>query len=58
MKYVFGLTGLIISAGIGLAYFNFPAFIQPIHFVTTTVIMGILMFVLFNFILGQNKTSA
>jgi cytochrome c oxidase assembly protein subunit 15 len=58
VKFIYGLTVLIISAGIGLAYFNFPAFIQPIHFVSTTVNMGVLMFILFNFILGQNKTSA
>jgi cytochrome c oxidase assembly protein subunit 15 len=57
VQIIYGLVLLTISAGVGLAYLSFPAFIQPIHFVATTVMMGILMYVLFYFILGQNKTS-
>lgn len=52
--FLISLLGIEILAGVALTYFNFPAFAQPIHILTSTLIFGVLFFILLKGKLSSN----
>ena len=54
---VCGIMGAAIVAGIILAYFALPAWMQPIHLLLATVLLGAQLAFVFRFMIGQNRRS-
>jgi len=51
------IIGLEILAGITLAYFALPPWVQPIHLLLGTVLLGAQIAFVFRFMVGQNRRS-
>lgn len=51
------IMGAEIVAGITLAYFAIPAWMQPIHLLLATLLLGAQLAFVFRFMIGQNRRS-
>jgi len=51
------IIGVEIAAGIILAYFALPPWVQPIHLLLATVLLGAQLAFVFRFMVGQNRRS-
>ena len=47
-----------IIAGISMAYFAIPAWLQPLHLLFATILLGAQLAFVFRFMIGQNRRSA
>ena len=50
-----GLVGVEMVGGFIMGNFNIPAFVQPIHMLAATVLLGVQFFILFVFNLNKNQ---
>ena len=51
------IIGIEIAAGIILAYFALPPWMQPLHLLLATVLLGAELAFVFRFMIGQNRRS-
>lgn len=51
------LLAIVVGAGIFMAYFAIPAWAQPLHFFTSTILLGMQWFFVFRFMVGQKDSS-
>lgn len=57
MTAISAIMGAEIVAGITLAYFAIPAWMQPIHLLLATLLLGAQLAFVFRFMIGQNRRS-
>ncbi|MFN8415278.1 MAG: COX15/CtaA family protein [Cytophagaceae bacterium] len=51
------LLTIVVLAGVLMAYFAIPAWAQPVHFFTSTILLGVQWFFVFRFMVGQKNSS-
>lgn len=52
-----GFLTVVVVAGIGMAYGSIPAWLQPVHFFFSCIVIGIQWYFVFRFMIGHKTSS-